>query len=641
MSNPTNFLFQLTKVNAADIINAPHDWRIIESGVTFARDGVTGIDGATETNNLDAFAGLALSMTRTQIEASQADGRPIFAYVNVAVTDPNRAYWEVDGVNWIDPKETDQGNLDLGKPTVDAPDWLNPAFGLAGNFGPIVDFTNEDWRRIVVDQIIAQLEAGYSGIFLDDVGRYDEIDLFSDGEAARLMMETVNWIVAEAKRIAAGRSDLANDFQLIINSDPYIASNFYFSITDPVSYGGQERLLTDPEAELVNTFMTNVDGLLTENVAELTSDPWQVGRNWFDGDLSGFDARLMQSTAVFLAIETGDTVQNIGNVFDALAPDVLAFLPIDQAYDIYMDIPQIGTAEGDILLGGDRPDALVGLQGDDYLSGGGDADLIYAGSGADLIDGGTHADVIFLSGTTYHTTGYVALNVSSDTQVGTQARINLEGLVRIEVVTDGGADADLVQLSDESDAFFLHDAYSGFHSSVALAQDYAGTESVARFANIEVVRGMGGDDIIDLTSPDYSLDGIAMSIDGGDGNDVIWGSDANENISGGNGNDTIFGGIGTDVLTGGEGADVFEFTRTSTGTSVIDFDIAEGDTLRFYNAGGAVFDASSVELSDRGILISYSDTASGTSHGISIDLVAGATGLTATLPEVLNALEIL
>ncbi|SMO67192.1 hypothetical protein SAMN06265173_10942 [Thalassovita litoralis] len=152
---------------------------------------------------------------------------------------------------------------------------------------------------------------------------------------------------------------------------------------------------------------------------------------------------------------------------------------------------------------------------------------------------------------------------------------------------------------------------------------------------------MGGDDIIDLTSPDYSLAGIAMSIDGGDGNDVIWGSDANENIVGGNGDDTIFGGIGTDMLTGGAGADVFEFTRTSTNTSVTDFDISEGDTLRFYNAGGAEFDASSVVLTTTGIQISYTDTASGIDHSLSISLAQTGSDFTATLVEIQNALEII
>ncbi len=301
----------------------------------------------------------------------------------------------------------------------------------------------------------------------------------------------------------------------------------------------------------------------------------------------------------------------------------------------------IGSSEADTLIGNGDSNFVAGGGGDDSISTGSGSDVVVDGDGADLINLGSGEDIVILTGSSYHTNGYVAFNVSSDTQVGTQVRINLEGLVRIEAVTDGGADADIVQLSDEGDVFFLHDAYSRFHSSIALTEDYVGNESIARFANIEEIRGMGGNDIIDLTSPDYSLAGIAMSIDGGEGNDVIWGSDADENISSGSGNDTIFGGSGNNILTGGAGADVFEFTRTSTDTSVSDFDISEGDTLRFYNAGGAVFDASSVVLTDIGILIHYIDSASGTAHDISIDLASSANDFSSTLPEILSALEIL
>ncbi|MEZ5675196.1 MAG: hypothetical protein R3D81_08165 [Thalassovita sp.] len=300
-----------------------------------------------------------------------------------------------------------------------------------------------------------------------------------------------------------------------------------------------------------------------------------------------------------------------------------------------------GRGGNDTINARDGEDYVVGGEGDDVIYAGAGNDTIIGGDGADVVDGAGGSDVIYLTGTSYHTSGYAAFNASSDIQVGTQARITLEGLVRIEVVSDGGADADIVQLSDEGDAFFLHDAYSGFHGSVALTDDYAGNESAARFANIEEIRGVGGDDIIDLTSPDYSLAGIAMSIDGGDGNDVIWGSDANENIVGGNGDDTIFGGIGTDMLTGGAGADVFEFTRTSTNTSVTDFDISAGDTLRFYNTGGAEFDASSVVLTTTGIQISYTDTASGIDHSLSISLAQTGSDFTATLVEIQNALEII
>ncbi|WP_205859828.1 calcium-binding protein [Cochlodiniinecator piscidefendens] len=311
------------------------------------------------------------------------------------------------------------------------------------------------------------------------------------------------------------------------------------------------------------------------------------------------------------------------------------------------------TANGSIIAsyhGGDGQDTIAGSNQDDTVTGGSGNDRIYTLDGADTVTDGDGIDAIaldagndiaMLTGTTYHTSEYVAFNASSATQTGTHVQINLEGLLRLETVTDGGADFDVVQLGDQGDAFFLHDAYSGFHTSVALTEDSFGNDSAARFSGIEEIRGMGGDDIIDLTSPDYSLAGLSMLVDGGAGNDTIWGSDANDNIFGGAGNDVIFGGAGTNVLTGGLGADVFEFTRSSTNTSVTDFDITEGDMLRFYNTGGAEFDSSSLRLTADGFTISYTDTTSGIVQDVSISLASDGADFTTTLIELQGALDII
>ena len=81
---------------------------------------------------------------------------------------------------------------------------------------------------------------------------------------------------------------------------------------------------------------------------------------------------------------------------------------------------------------------------------------------------------------------------------------------------DGSADVDIVRLSTNGDAFFLHDSFSGFHSSLTLATDtHTGAQSTQRVLNVETINGLGGDDIIDLTSPDYSLAGQVITIDGG------------------------------------------------------------------------------------------------------------------------------
>ena len=194
---------------------------------------------------------------------------------------------------------------------------------------------------------------------------------------------------------------------------------------------------------------------------------------------------------------------------------------------------------------------------------------------------------------------------TSSLQAGTEDSINLAGKIRFGDVMDGGADVDTVELTDGSDAFFLHDSFGGFHSSLTLVEDYDSRLGTARIANIENINSGLGDDIVDLTSPDYSLAGQNITVDGGSGDDTLWGSDADETLKGGVGDDELFGGAGTNVLTGGAGADEFQFTKTSTNDTVKDFSLIDGDTLKFFNKGGALFDRDSVSLT--GDVLSISD----------------------------------
>ena len=316
----------------------------------------------------------------------------------------------------------------------------------------------------------------------------------------------------------------------------------------------------------------------------------------------------------------GDIVSNISRITGSDHSDVIR-----------------GDAQNNHLFGGSGDDTIHAGAGNDLVRGGDGDDQIVAGTGTNYLAGDAGDDSITLIGSAYYTAQYAAYNVSSATQTGTGQRINLNGKAMIEAVIDGGADLNTIYLGDEGDAFFLHDAYSGFHESLALTPDYVGNYSMQRFINIQRIFGMDGGDIIDLTSPDYSLAGASIMIDGGEGNDVIWGSDASETIYGGAGDDTIFGGIGADELYGGTGADVFEFTKTSTDTTAADFNPSEGDLLRFYNRDGAQFEPESIGLTDDGIRIAYSE--SGTTHEIDVALAASTADFNLSLQQILSATE--
>ena len=270
----------------------------------------------------------------------------------------------------------------------------------------------------------------------------------------------------------------------------------------------------------------------------------------------------------------------------------------------------LGIAHGafiENLISGSGDDSITGNSLGNVIEGGLGNDTIKGGSGDDILDGGAGDDTIILESNDTFGSDLFAYNISTSLQAGTEEWINLAAKTRFGDVMDGGADVDAVELTDGSDAFFLHDSFSGFHSSLNLTADDNGKSGTVRIANIENITSGAGDDTVDLTSPDYSLIGQNITVDGGSGNDTLWGSDANETLKGGVGDDKLFGGAGTNILTGGAGADEFQFTKTSTNDTVKDFSPSDGDTLNFFNTGGAQFDRLSVGLN--GDVLSISDGA--------------------------------
>jgi Ca2+-binding RTX toxin-like protein len=247
-------------------------------------------------------------------------------------------------------------------------------------------------------------------------------------------------------------------------------------------------------------------------------------------------------------------------------------------------------------------------------------DRIFSGEEANYLQGGAGNDLLVLGAAEDAWGDFDAVNVGNSNQVGSNVRLPIDGHIVYNDVVEGGSGYDVVRLGSGNDAFFLHDSYSEFNSAVVLELDSTGRMSAPRMSGVERIEAMDGDDIIDLTSPDYSIQADGLEIDGGAGDDIIWGSHADEVIMGGEGNDVLFGGAGHDLLSGGAGADVFEFTITSENTTITDFNAAEGDTIRFYNSSNAVFDDSSFEVTETGVSIEYLSTTSNSIHVLMVQL---------------------
>jgi serralysin len=105
----------------------------------------------------------------------------------------------------------------------------------------------------------------------------------------------------------------------------------------------------------------------------------------------------------------------------------------------------------------------------------------------------------------------------------------------------------------------------------------------------------GGADIMHGGAGDDSLKGgtAAAQLYGDDGNDTLVGGSGNEYLSGGNGNDKLTGGGGTDTLNGGAGNDTFIFAANFGKDVIADFQNTNGeqDIIQFDHTVFADFSA--------------------------------------------------
>ncbi len=380
-----NFIYWLTNVAYAPLRDSAYDLIIVESGETFRALDYSGLP-----------SGLAPSLTPAQLAvlqqngtpANPADDRPVLGYVNVAVTDHNRAFWDFA---WVVPDEI--ANPDVGSVQPGAPYWLSGALGeargprAAGDlpapdnpdqtiYGPVVDFVSPapagqtSWTQIVVDQALAVFDAGYDGVFLDDVSRYYLTGGVVGGttlaERADAMIALVNTVAAalDAAADAAGRPDPL----IAINGDAYITWNN----GTPVSAGDA-------------AFFDAVDLLLMENL--FTTAPYALDAA----------ATLWAGQAQILSVEWQDTLQAPG-AYDAFAETrgILTHIPDDAGYDEFTPLPggPAPAAEYTVIVGTWTADNITGTPGDDLLLGQGGADRLFGMGGDDRMIGGARPDRI-------------------------------------------------------------------------------------------------------------------------------------------------------------------------------------------------------------------------------------------------------
>jgi Ca2+-binding RTX toxin-like protein len=267
-----------------------------------------------------------------------------------------------------------------------------------------------------------------------------------------------------------------------------------------------------------------------------------------------------------------------------------------------------GGAGNDTIYGLGGNDRLYGEDGNDTLYGGDGNDILYGGAGYDLLYGGAGADTFFgdvdkngseiasVYGGTYVAgtaltsllgdfvvydnlkTGQI-INMSNATGVtqsnfdaaGDIIKADVTGVVAVGNVatTFYGRDAAEVMIGGGGNDVFYGSLgadiidgglgtntmnYSG-SSAVTInlsnqALNAGGFAEGDRLYNIQKIIGGTGDDKLTAST------GVAVTFDGGAGNDTLTGSNLADTLNGGDGDDVLYGLGGNDTLNGGAGNDI-------------------------------------------------------------------------------------
>ncbi len=260
------------------------------------------------------------------------------------------------------------------------------------------------------------------------------------------------------------------------------------------------------------------------------------------------------------------------------------------------ELPRLGTAGNDVLVADGPGGTVLGLGGDDTLYTRGPAGTLAGGAGNDLL---------------------VALPT---------AELGLPTL-----------------LGEAGDDTYVVHGHAAIHEAVGEGFDTAwlSPDEPARpiFLNgeVELVRLLAaGRAVGSHLAQTMSAHAPDTTLEGGGGDDALWGDDArnvlvggagDDVLRGGAGHDTLEGGAGADQLVGGAGRDLFVFREAEWSPDAVlrdqIFDFVRGEDLLLIAAGGADPLANLIVLE-----IGANTQIVSRTTGAAVDLY-GVTGLTA------------
>jgi len=249
----------------------------------------------------------------------------------------------------------------------------------------------------------------------------------------------------------------------------------------------------------------------------------------------------------------------------------------------------LGSNGADVLLGGDGNDFVDGNQGNDVaLLGAGDDTFQWdPGDGSDTVEGQNGTDTMLFNGSNVserfdasangarlrftRNVGNIVMDLNDVEVVDLNAlggadTITVNDLTGTDVValnadlasTPGGTAGD-----GESDNAIVNGTNGD--DVVVVAGDPSKTSVLGLTARVNItgaeaandrltVDAVAGDDVLDASG--VGAGAIQLTLNGGDGDDVLIGGDGNDTLLGGKGDDVLIGGPGSDIIDGGAGDNV-------------------------------------------------------------------------------------
>ena len=249
-----------------------------------------------------------------------------------------------------------------------------------------------------------------------------------------------------------------------------------------------------------------------------------------------------------------------------------------------------GGNGNDQLIGSQGNDIIIGAQGADVLIGGAGDDIFpwNPGDGSDVVEGQDGHDTLVFNGanivehinlaangqrlrffrdvanitmdcdgvedvkfTALGGADVITVNDLTGTSV-TNVNLDLAGIAG-SGVGDGAADTVIVNGTTNEDVVSISGSaaagvkVSGLHATVNIVGSEPTLDSL-------IINTLAGDDVAEASGLQAGV--IGLTIDGGDGADVLIGSLGNDVLLGGEGDDVLEGGPGFDVLDGGTGNNV-------------------------------------------------------------------------------------